>query len=172
MRRVVRVAGAATQPSVNRSGETGSIVVAQREKLLSLFRCRRAACGLSVKCRTFDRRGNRMSPMPFDALPLHDAVLTTVTLNWAAAICEVRIHTSGPIHTKAGPYILRFHRVRRVDIPRFEPWGPSGSVNSQSRQGDLYQIEIQSGDTMTVTAESFEFVSDEAVHQAADRQGR
>lgn len=90
----------------------------------------------------------------FDTLPMHDAVLISVLVSWDVARCELRFRPVGTL-----PHLLVFEGFTRIDLPRHESWGPSSSVNSvrQPRNG-LFEIELQSGDTLSIEALRWAFL--------------
>lgn len=45
--------------------------------------------------------------------------------------------------------------VRSVVVDHNEPWGRSSCVNTTSRAGDVFSIEMQSGDVIRVSADAF-----------------
>jgi hypothetical protein len=91
--------------------------------------------------------------MTFTSLPLHDAFLAAIDISWEAARCEVRLRPVGlPAHC------LVFEGFTNIALPRHQSWGPSSSVNSlvQPREG-LFEIELQSGDTIQIEASDWVF---------------
>ena len=89
--------------------------------------------------------------MNFENFDLHDATLKSITFDWAAATCNFLIHPVG-----RAPAELIFEGVSNLNIPHMQPWGPSRSINSanQSEPGK-YEIEMESGDTITISAKGF-----------------
>ena len=91
--------------------------------------------------------------MLFTSLPLHDASLALVHISWEAARCELRLRPVGlPVH------LLVFERFTHLEFPRREVWGPSSSINTlmQAQEG-IFEIELQSGDTIRVAAPYWSF---------------
>jgi hypothetical protein len=85
---------------------------------------------------------------------LHDATLETVTFDWPTGVVEVRLRTA------SGYVVLRAVAVERLSCPRLNPWGPSSSVNevrasANAAGGQVVELEMQSGDLITVEAASF-----------------
>jgi hypothetical protein len=96
--------------------------------------------------------------MTFNSLPLHDASLAAIHISWAAARCDLRLRpVSLPSH------LLVFDGFTNIELPRRESWGPSSSVNSlaQPREG-LFEIELQSGDTIRIEAAHWAFRPDKS----------
>lgn len=88
---------------------------------------------------------------------LHDATLLDLHLDWKTGILTISLRIGIP---RAGVVRLRGNRVSLLDCPRRSPWGDSVSVNdvrgpSPSPEGERLEIEVQSGDTLVVIAESF-----------------
>lgn len=96
----------------------------------------------------------------FDDLALHDATLTAIYFDWAAGTCSVRLSLPGAENCE-----LKFSGVYELIVPRREPWGPSVSVNS-SREvgGNIFEIELQSGDILRVSADSWLFNEHEEIN--------
>jgi hypothetical protein len=92
-----------------------------------------------------------MTLAEIEKLPLHDATLKSVEVLWAEARCRLFLELA------AGSHVLEFGGVTRVAIPREAPWGRSVSVNGVSVKGGVAAIEMQSGDTIEVSASEAEF---------------
>lgn len=96
-------------------------------------------------------------PMSFDALPIHDAVLTTIYVSWESARCDLRLRPVG-----LPPHLLVFEGFTKIELPRYESWGPSSSVNAvRQLQGEMFEIELQSGDTIRIEAPHWAFRPEE-----------
>ena len=92
--------------------------------------------------------------MSFTELPLHDAVLTAVHINWDAARCDLKLR---PVGSK--PHSLVFEGFVNVELPRRESWGRSASINSAKQLGpSLFEIELQSGDVLRIEAPRWTYV--------------
>ena len=90
---------------------------------------------------------------------LHDATLLSLTVRWAKqASVEVCFRDDGPLLIQ-----LNVRGVTLLNCPHDSPWGPSVSVNEvrgpmPADDGTMWlEIEIQSGDTITVRGASFEW---------------
>lgn len=89
--------------------------------------------------------------MNFETYDIHDATLKSITFDWAAATCKFLIHPVG-----RNPAELIFEGVSNLTIPHMQPWGPSRSINSANQcEPGKYEIEMQSGDTITILAKLF-----------------
>lgn len=91
--------------------------------------------------------------MTFNSLPLHDALLAAIYIRWEDARCDLRLRPVGlPSH------LLVFEGFTNIELPRRESWGQSSSVNSlmQPHEG-LFEIELQSGDTIRIEASDWAF---------------
>lgn len=89
---------------------------------------------------------------------LHDATLVDLHLDWKAGKLLIDLRVGSP---RAGTVQLKAHGVSLLECPRRSPWGESVSVNEirgpfSSADGKRLEIEIQSGDTLVVHADSFE----------------
>jgi len=96
-------------------------------------------------------------PVPFDTLPLHDAVLTSISVGWDAARCELRFRlVDRPSH------VLVFEGFTNIELPRRESWGPSSSVNSARQPAyGVFEIELQSGDVIRIEAPRWTFLPED-----------
>jgi len=91
--------------------------------------------------------------MSFDSLPLHDATLAAICIDWDAARCDVRLRPVG-----LSSHLLVFEGFTHIELPRRQVWGPSSSINTvaQPREG-LFDIELQSGDVIRIEAPHWTF---------------
>lgn len=94
--------------------------------------------------------------MQFSQLPLHDATLASVHISWNAARCDFQIYRTGE-----GIHCLVFEGFTNLELPKAEPWGPSESINNvQEPSPGHFEIELQSGDTIRITAAHWRFSSE------------
>jgi len=91
----------------------------------------------------------------FSSLPLHDAVVESITLDWGMGVCTIALRLCGAMAPEPRQRKLVFSNVTELVVPRDEPWGSSSQVNGQHKDGPEFQIEMQSGDTVVVKAEAF-----------------
>src|SRR5215475_8728697 len=90
--------------------------------------------------------------------PMHDWVLDSIEFDWSNARLKVHFDTY-----EAGVVSVAAEGVVDLHVPRKDPWGPSVHVNEvrQFRGGAKkrcrFEIEMQSGDVITITAASFIF---------------
>lgn len=90
----------------------------------------------------------------FEKLALHDAVLHTVQVDWAARSCVLTLDASEVSNCQ-----LVFAGVTELVLPRREPWGPSASIDSlASSDPTHFTIEMQSGDVLNIDATSWQFI--------------
>lgn len=87
-----------------------------------------------------------------DAL-LHDAVLTTITVDWAKSEASIRLKLCA---TPSRECTVVAQGLRTISCTHRKPWGDSASVNTTSfmQVGAIRRItiEMQSGDTITIDA--------------------
>ena len=90
---------------------------------------------------------------------MHEWTLVSIQFDWRAARVTLRLR-----RPDAGPTDIVADGVLRLDVPRRNPWGPSVSINRvlgpTSPEGEAggaqrIAIEMQSGDVITVVANSF-----------------
>lgn len=90
----------------------------------------------------------------FEKLSLHDGVVHTIQVDWAARSCVVTLDTPEAENNQ-----LVFSGITELVIPRHEPWGPSASINSLTSSGPTkFAIEMQSGDVVSIDAASWQFI--------------
>jgi hypothetical protein len=96
-----------------------------------------------------------MTSVSFDALPLHDAQVEAVHLDWKTKTCTIALHVFLTRGDRATPHRLTFFEVRSLTLPHEEPWGPSFYVNEGSYGDGIFRIQMQSGDTIEIVAAGF-----------------
>jgi hypothetical protein len=84
---------------------------------------------------------------------LHDAVLERIELHWEDGILSIAL-----TRVPGGPVVLTASGLRDFSVSRRQEWGPSVFVNEARvrRDGEAaieMDIEMQSGDTITVVAD-------------------
>jgi hypothetical protein len=62
-------------------------------------------------------------PVSFDALPLHDAPVDSVHIDWKTKTCAIALHVFLTPGVRAIPHRLHFFDVRSLSLPHEEPWG-------------------------------------------------
>lgn len=85
-------------------------------------------------------------PEPFDPSSLHDATLIRLELAWEAGEVTFYLRTGNNSN-----FQLRVVEVTALTATRNFEWGPSASVNTVTVAHDAVVVEMQSGDTITVT---------------------
>lgn len=88
-------------------------------------------------------------------LKLHDGTLTKIDVVWLEK--KVIFFTSNFLatHDRIVKIELEFNGVKNLHIPMEELWGPSVSINSFSVNNFIYELQMQSGDVIRITASSF-----------------
>ncbi len=100
-----------------------------------------------------------LSPSQFNELPLHDATLLSVAYEWGEKKCRLELRAYDSRQSRIVSCLLEFCDVTNIVIPHTNPWGPSVSINSCSYTSGVYEIEMQSGDTIAVHAETCNFTA-------------
>ena len=93
----------------------------------------------------------------FESLKLHDAPLDWIEILWEEKLCRFYIHAFVEKDKDASPHLLEFQSVTSINMPHQEPWGPSFFINSAKYESGCYQIEMQSGDVIAITATGYSF---------------
>lgn len=93
----------------------------------------------------------------FEALPLHDALLRSVDVDWQEKRCTFQVLAFAKPRSDGTAHVLVFEGVTFLSMTRNEPWGPSSHVNCVSSVGPRFRLEMQSGDIIELTAASFAF---------------
>lgn len=94
----------------------------------------------------------------FDSIPLHEALVSTVVIDYNSKKITINVKALSPESLLPVHCSICWEDYRTVSLPRMEPWGPSNSINSQRRLGNIFEIEMQSGDTIRIEANEFSFV--------------
>jgi len=92
-------------------------------------------------------------------LPLHDALIESITINWLEKTVEVKLRAFIYKGSDAIPCILKFYDVSDTQIPHNHPWGESQFINVVSGSKESVFIEMQSGDIIRITGSGFNFDS-------------
>ena len=85
------------------------------------------------------------------ALPLHDATLLNLAVDWKERVCTAEIR--GALARNATSARLRWADMTHLEVPLQRPWGPSVSI--LEARGPLhghYEIRMQSGDVISIAA--------------------
>jgi len=94
----------------------------------------------------------------FGSLPLHDAILKELRVDWSARTCVAEIDAFVDRKKDAQPRKLVWQKVSKISVPHEEPWGPSVFINAVRQEENCYIVEMQSGDQLRIHAEAFEFL--------------
>lgn len=93
---------------------------------------------------------------------LHDATLTKILVDWDRATCDFYLRLCSDPVTNAAIHV---EGLRTLFVPREAPWGQSESINEalisgrQDAHGEALIIEMQSGDRISVAANSIKIVA-------------
>ena len=98
-----------------------------------------------------------MSTADFATLPLHDAVLHALHVNWADRTCIADVAAFIVPRKDAEPKKIVWRGVTAISVPHEDPWGPSTCVNAVRQEQNCYIIQMQSGEEIRITEESLEF---------------
>ncbi len=97
--------------------------------------------------------------LKFEDWPLHDAVFQEVYVDWKKRTCTFHILAFVDRTADAIPCRLIWQGLRKLLLPIENPCGPSIFMNRQWSETDgTYSIEIQSGDVVTIEADTANFV--------------
>lgn len=96
-----------------------------------------------------------MNTDDISTLDLHDATLRRIDLDWERGLCELHLSVWSDEAGTSVARVLSFHKTTNIHIPRQDPWGPSVSINLASQSNTDFQIEMQSGDVISISAEAF-----------------
>lgn len=82
---------------------------------------------------------------------LHDAVLTSLQVNWADGQCTLILQLA------SGQRNLTFSGLTAFSLSRSMPWGPSASINEATElSNSKFEVKMQSGDIITIEANAWE----------------
>jgi hypothetical protein len=85
-----------------------------------------------------------MSPIDFNRLPLHDATLKSICIDWETKLCTI------DCVTHVGTRKIQFDGVTSFETTLQDSWGPSSYVLRCAQGGGVDRIEMQSGDVVRV----------------------
>ena len=88
---------------------------------------------------------------------MHDWILVKIEYDWKSRECELLLKDCNSDLQKVTAI-----NVSQIHIPHLESWGPSNSINrvlgpNQNNGAKLVEIEMQSGDIITIEASQFNF---------------
>jgi len=93
----------------------------------------------------------------FATLPLHDASLSELRLDWSQRVCVGSVlaffHSGQPAVARK----IVWHGVIEASVPHRAPWGESAFINAARFEAGTFIVEMQSGDEIRIVAQSFEF---------------
>ena len=87
-----------------------------------------------------------------DLQNLHDSTLIRVEFIWSEALCHLHLIVWSEGRRESVPILIELIGVKSVSVPRAEPWGPSSSVNSVTYAAGVLNVEMQSGDLISVSS--------------------
>jgi hypothetical protein len=100
---------------------------------------------------------------------LHDATLVSLSVEWATNTLRIDLRTGDCVSPRR---TLIVRGLRKLTCEHEQPWGPSNSVNEVRGPTEVVhggsmrlEIELQSGDSIVVEAESFETAAIEEDHR-------
>jgi len=96
-----------------------------------------------------------MDQPEFEALRLHDATLSHLEFLWEQGICRAHIRVWSKALSEVFPAILEFQGVTYLEVPRNYEWGPSRSILNAKFFNEIYRIQMQSGDLISISAKGF-----------------
>lgn len=89
---------------------------------------------------------------------LHDATIDQIELSWVTGSLKYKIQAY--LDGKDSVIEILGQGLTSLEAPRFEPWGPSASINKAWREnsGEAIQliIEMQSGDIIKARIKQYE----------------
>ncbi|MET0356960.1 MAG: hypothetical protein ABW044_09285 [Cellvibrio sp.] len=96
--------------------------------------------------------------MEFQTLPLHDATLISINYEWQLKSVSIVGERYNSSIQKISPFKILFTNVTLLSIPHSEEWGDSASIlELATLNASGYQIQMQSGDLITIQAGNFSF---------------
>lgn len=85
---------------------------------------------------------------------LHDAVLHTIQLDWAARTAWIRISPIVAEGSDVEYQVIQINDLRSAVLPLFAPWGSSVFINEcRVLEPGTLEVEMQSGDVLKFIAE-------------------
>lgn len=96
-------------------------------------------------------------PEQFEALPLHDATLAKLCIDWSQRVCVASVLAFVQTGQQASEHQVVWHGVTEVFVPHRAPWGDSAFIHAVRVDEGVFIVQMQSGDEIRIVAEKFEF---------------
>lgn len=90
-------------------------------------------------------------------VPLHDAVLHSITLGWKEAKVELLLSAFTITGQAAKRHNLVILDIEETNCPHLSPWCNSVCINAVEEVSGTFRIEMQSGDVLAFKGKGFEF---------------
>ncbi len=91
---------------------------------------------------------------------LHDSIVKDILIDRKEEFVVIRITTAELYFPETEGVSIIAEKVSSFTCPMKNPWGRSCSINEVVKKGNRLEIEMQSGDTIMVEAESFKLVKE------------
>lgn len=88
----------------------------------------------------------------------HDAILKKINYDWKEKEMDMIIvaFLNDSDKKEAKTWQITFLETTQITIPHENPWGDSIYINSMTHKNGLFEIEMQSGDKITLQAKGVE----------------
>ncbi|TPE42101.1 hypothetical protein [Pontibacter mangrovi] len=91
---------------------------------------------------------------------LHDSIVKDILIDRKKESVVIRITTAELYFPETEAISIIAEQVSSFTCPMKSPWGRSCSINEVVKKGNRLEVEMQSGDTISIEAESFKIVKE------------
>lgn len=100
------------------------------------------------------------SELDIEKEQLHDSLVKDILIDREDESVVIRIATAEYHYPETRRASIIAEKVASFTCPMKSPWGRSCSINEVVKNGSRLEIEMQSGDTIMIEAESFKIVKE------------
>jgi hypothetical protein len=91
---------------------------------------------------------------------LHDSIVKDILIDREEESVVIKITAAELYYPGIESISIIAEKARSFTCPMKSPWGRSSSINKLIKNGSRLKIEMQSGDTIVIEAESFKIVKE------------
>ncbi|WP_187263614.1 hypothetical protein [Pontibacter beigongshangensis] len=100
------------------------------------------------------------SELNIEGEQLHDSLVKDILIDRETESVVIRITTAELYYPKTRTASIIAEKASSITCPMQNPWGRSCSINEVTKNGSRLEIEMQSGDTIVIEAETFKIVKE------------
>jgi len=100
------------------------------------------------------------SELSIEREQLHDSLIKDILINRENESLVIIITTAELYYPETRRVSIKAEKVSSITCPMKNTWGRSCSINGVVKNGNRLEIEMQSGDTIVIEAETFNIVKE------------